>query len=674
MKKTTVLVRLFAVVTALSMAAALFSACEMGPLRPDRGDEDGLEMGIRRLSFDQSLVVGVAGVSDVLRRVELRVSVFPPQHTADLESVLVEVDGLEYVNVVSRVVDVATGEIVVAVAVDSGTTMDPVTDDPMMATIRAVYEHDRSIMAEATMMVIPDWPENRRHVFGEWASGPLTQTQLEGAMGLIPGFVGMRDGDGVPTGDWHFGDGVFFLLGPNGGVSDGEIERGGLHGATGVFEIDPEDPWTLGIPGLSGTPRAMGGDALHGGGLPSFNDPDGRPEVARVGHLRTGGTMRVFRLMGLQAPFEISVRYRANGAGTRWVDLRFGNESGIRVEGPVSPGNAAGDGRIVRFVWDYYYDEDGVRRERDRFVPVVFVEAIGGMQIYDLEVRYLGETQPVSGVQVIQSIGVEAGQPVLSIPATGAGRLTARTFPSSANQAVEWSSTDNDIATVSPDGIVTGVSVGIVGITATSVEDSNYSATVPVEVRPGPSGTPRLWRFDQTMATGVLNLTEQPSSVFNIGTLPGNAGHNAGLISTPPFASAIAARDAGNGLFLINGTATNRLINTGDSATGDLPNLEGGSLRIGGTTPGQFAQIRDLPAGPTRVEIAFSSNAAAARWPTVGLVGGFATQFSGGRSSSATGDLTRDFAVIEVPENGVIFLGLSAAIRVFEIRVVPAVD
>ncbi|MCL2190778.1 MAG: Ig-like domain-containing protein [Treponema sp.] len=674
MKKTTVLSGIFAALAALSMAATVFSACDMGPLKPDRGDGTGLEMGIRGLSFDRSLVVGVAGVSDALRRVELRVSVFPPQHTADLESVIVEVDGLEYVRVVDRAVDAATGEIVVTVAVDSETTMDPVTDNPMTATIRAVYEHDRSVMAEAAMMVIPDWPENRRHVFGEWASGSLTQTQLEGVMGLMPGFAAMRDGAGVPTGDWHFGDGVFFLLGPGGGVSDGEVERGGLHGATGVFDIDPEDPWTLGIPGLSGTPRAMGGDALHIGGLANFNDPDGVPEVERVGHLRTGGTMRVFRLMGLQAPFEISVRYRANGAGTRWVDLRFGNESGVRVEGPVSPGNAAGDGRIVRFVWDYYYDQDGVRRERDRFVPVVFVETIGGMQIYDLEVRYLGEAQPVSGVQIIQGIGVEAGLPVLSIPATGAGRLIARTFPSSANQAVQWSSADDGIATVSPGGIVTGVSVGTVAITATSAEDSGYSASVLVEVRPGPSGTPRVWRFDRAMAADVLNLTDQPENVFNIGTLAGNAGHNAGLITAPPFAAATAARDAGNGLFLVNGAATNRLINTGDSATGDLPNLAGGSLRIGGTSPGQFAQIRDLPAGPARVEIAFSSNAAAARWPTVGLVGGFATQFSGGRSSSATGDLARDFAVVEVPENGVIFLGLSAAIRVFEIRVVPAVD
>lgn len=54
--------------------------------------------------------------------------------------------------------------------------------------------------------------------------------------------------------------------------------------------------------------------------------------------------------------------------------------------------------------------------------------------------------------------------------------LTAEIIPSSLNQAVTWESLDEEIATVSNEGVVTGVSCGVVRIKAVSVENLELMA------------------------------------------------------------------------------------------------------------------------------------------------------------------------------------------------------
>lgn len=54
-------------------------------------------------------------------------------------------------------------------------------------------------------------------------------------------------------------------------------------------------------------------------------------------------------------------------------------------------------------------------------------------------------------------------------------QLTAEVFPAGANSSVEWTSSNEEVATVDEEGLVTGVSVGNVEIIATSVENATIS-------------------------------------------------------------------------------------------------------------------------------------------------------------------------------------------------------
>lgn len=63
--------------------------------------------------------------------------------------------------------------------------------------------------------------------------------------------------------------------------------------------------------------------------------------------------------------------------------------------------------------------------------------------------------------------------------------LTAVVQPAGASQGVTWSSSNEAIATVSADGVVTGYGLGTSVITATSVADGGYSDSVTVSVACG---------------------------------------------------------------------------------------------------------------------------------------------------------------------------------------------
>jgi len=363
-------------VPALVMAAVLFGACDSVLLSPDgpnsglTGDgydpDTGLVVGIRRLYFDQSLLGARAGEA-VGPRIEL--TRFPAHNTMPHNAVRWSSSDRSLVTVDEF------GEGQITVVLD----YLPTTGLHREATIRAEYIHDPSIFAEATMMVLPDWPANRLQLF-DWGQASqinmsgagTTAASIEQAEGLMraQGFTLLEDGN------WSLGNGIMLLTGT--GDVNPDPGRQGDNDVQGVFPVDDEHGVIA-----NGNPRLLG--SLNHEGL-SFPEPGAFP-VARDGHIRTAGAgMRVLQAMGLQRPFEVTVRYRSNASDPRWVDLRFGDTSGIRVEGIVSPSNAASFERVLRFVWDY--DEQG--NPRDDFVPFMFVEAIGGVQIYDLEIRYLG--------------------------------------------------------------------------------------------------------------------------------------------------------------------------------------------------------------------------------------------------------------------------------------------
>lgn len=117
---------------------------------------------------------------------------------------------------------------------------------------------------------------------------------------------------------------------------------------------------------------------------------------------------------------------------------------------------------------------------------------------------------PVSSIELSDSeIAIEVGQ---------TSTLEANVLPSTAtNKTVTWRSADNSIATVSEDGVITGVSLGTVNIYATAADGSNVTATCIVNVVP-------------TIATGI-DIDTPESTSFKVGetiqltatVIPGNA-------------------------------------------------------------------------------------------------------------------------------------------------------
>ena len=73
-----------------------------------------------------------------------------------------------------------------------------------------------------------------------------------------------------------------------------------------------------------------------------------------------------------------------------------------------------------------------------------------------------------------------------SISVGNSQTLTATVAPeNAANKALKWASSDEDVATVAPDGTVTAVKVGTATITATAMDGSGKSATCKVTVTDG---------------------------------------------------------------------------------------------------------------------------------------------------------------------------------------------
>ena len=82
-----------------------------------------------------------------------------------------------------------------------------------------------------------------------------------------------------------------------------------------------------------------------------------------------------------------------------------------------------------------------------------------------------------------QVTGVTLNQTALSMNSGTTAQLSATVAPSSAfNQAVEWASSDESVATVSQNGLVTAVAGGSCTITATSTDGSGVSAACTVTV------------------------------------------------------------------------------------------------------------------------------------------------------------------------------------------------
>jgi len=79
---------------------------------------------------------------------------------------------------------------------------------------------------------------------------------------------------------------------------------------------------------------------------------------------------------------------------------------------------------------------------------------------------------------------IQIEQTNVSIPISGTIQLTLTTHPQHASPIATWTSSNPSVATVSSNGIVTGMTLGNVTITATSTVNTNISTTRTVTINP----------------------------------------------------------------------------------------------------------------------------------------------------------------------------------------------
>jgi uncharacterized protein YjdB len=106
--------------------------------------------------------------------------------------------------------------------------------------------------------------------------------------------------------------------------------------------------------------------------------------------------------------------------------------------------------------------------------------------VYQIDVAVNGKPSSSSGVSVIPVSGVSMDKTTSTINAGSTGQLTVTVTPADAtNQSVNWTSDNTAVATVSGNGLVTGVALGTANITATTA-DGGYTATCVITVQPAP--------------------------------------------------------------------------------------------------------------------------------------------------------------------------------------------
>ena len=127
-------------------------------------------------------------------------------------------------------------------------------------------------------------------------------------------------------------------------------------------------------------------------------------------------------------------------------------------------------------MWVASVDENGLVRAYSVGEAVITATTIDGSN--------LSASCKVTVVSSLaQSITLDKTE--VSLKATETATLVATVLPeTTSNKSVEWSSSDETVAVVDENGVVTAIAVGEAIITATTVDDSNLSATCKVTVIP----------------------------------------------------------------------------------------------------------------------------------------------------------------------------------------------
>ena len=130
-----------------------------------------------------------------------------------------------------------------------------------------------------------------------------------------------------------------------------------------------------------------------------------------------------------------------------------------------------------------------------------------------------------SGSATIESVTIEGGDATVMVGATK--KLTATVAPANAlDPRVEWSSSNNKVATVNAKGELTGVKAGTAKITATSKADKTKSATIAVTVeRMTVDAAARLAYYSFDADSAADSWGKNNGTVNGASFAEGKAGH-----------------------------------------------------------------------------------------------------------------------------------------------------
>jgi uncharacterized protein YjdB len=178
-------------------------------------------------------------------------------------------------------------------------------------------------------------------------------------------------------------------------------------------------------------------------------------------------------LSGCDADTEEQKEVRVSGvkANTETLALEIGRSE--TLEATVSPENAT----VKRFSWESA-NANIVTVDNNGLVTAV------GKGSTDIIVKTPrdGFTDTIKVTVIVRASGVAIDRPSMSVKVGSNVQMTATVLPADASdKSVTWSVANEAIATVTPDGVVTGIAEGKTGITATTI-DGGFTANAEVTV------------------------------------------------------------------------------------------------------------------------------------------------------------------------------------------------
>ena len=164
----------------------------------------------------------------------------------------------------------------------------------------------------------------------------------------------------------------------------------------------------------------------------------------------------------------------------------------------------------------------------DTYFALVYAESSSGAcYIKSIEVTYAGGSGSTTPDPSATLTGLSLNHTSVEFEVGNTVKLSATPNPVNADASVTWSSSDNSVASVSADGLVTAVKEGTATITATSTVDPTIKATCQItvnasEVEAPPAGENPAGPEDFTSDSSGFHSAVEAIALYH--TLPGRYG------------------------------------------------------------------------------------------------------------------------------------------------------